>query len=52
MLTNIEVDKTSGNQLLDLQARLAVHTTKQLPPLPTQFTPPSLTVYVTFDYKR
>jgi TonB family protein len=52
MLTNVEVEKTSGNPLLDLESRKAIFTTKQLPPLPKEFTPPALTVYVTFDYKR
>jgi TonB family protein len=52
MLTNVEVEKTSGNPLLDLEARKAIYNTKQLPPLPELFTPPTLTVYVTFDFKR
>jgi TonB family protein len=52
MLTNVEIDKTSGNPLLDLESRKAVLTTRQLPPLPEQFDRPTLTVYLTFDYKR
>jgi protein TonB len=52
MLTNIEVEKTSGNDLLDLQSRVAIHNTRQLPPLPAQFDKPTLTVYLTFDYMR
>jgi protein TonB len=52
MLTNVEVDKSSGNPLLDLEARKAVLNTKQLPALPDQFDRPTLTVYLTFDYKR
>jgi protein TonB len=52
MLTNVEVDRSSGNPLLDLEARKAVLNTKQLPPLPDQFDRPTLTVYLTFDYKR
>jgi TonB family protein len=52
MLTNVEVEKTSGNPLLDLESRRAVLHTRQLPPLPEQFNRPTLTVEVTFDYKR
>jgi TonB family protein len=52
MLTNVEVAKTSNNPLLDLASRLAVLNTRQLPPLPTQFDRPTLTVDLTFDYKR
>ena len=52
MLTNVEVDKSSGNPLLDLEARKAVLNTRQLPPLPDPFDRPTLTVYLTFDYKR
>ena len=52
MLTNVEVEKTSGNPLLDLESRKAVLTTKQLQALPAQFDRQTLTVYLTFDYKR
>jgi TonB family protein len=52
MLTNVEVFKSSSNPLLDLESRRAVLNTRQLPPLPEQFTRPTLTVYLTFDYKR
>jgi protein TonB len=52
MLTNVEIEKTSGNPLLDLESRKAVLTTRQLSPLPAQFDRPTLTVYLTFDYKR
>ena len=52
MLTNVEIDKTSGNPLLDLESRKAVLRTQQLPPLPEQFDRPTLTVSLTFDYKR
>jgi TonB family protein len=52
MLVNVEVEKSSGNPLLDLESRRAVHNTRQLPPLPTQFDRPQLTVYLTFDYIR
>ena len=52
MLTNVEVEKTSGNPLLDLESRRAVLDTRQLPPLPDRVHRPTLTVYLTFDYKR
>jgi protein TonB len=52
VLTAVSVDRSSGNPLLDLESRKAVLFTKQLPPLPDQFTRPTLTVYLTFEYKR
>jgi TonB family protein len=52
MLTNVEVEKTSGNPLLDLESRRSVLSVTRLPPLPEQFTRPSLTVYLLFEYKR
>ncbi len=52
VLTNVEVSKTSGNPLLDLESRRAVLSTARLPPLPDQFTRPTLTVYLIFEYKR
>ena len=51
-LVNVEVEKTSGNPLLDLESRRAVYNTRQLPALPAQFDKPTLTVYLTFDYLR
>ena len=52
MLTNVEVEEPSGQAMLDLESRRAVLLTRQLPPLPPEFTPPSLTVHVTFTYKQ
>jgi protein TonB len=52
MLANVEVEKSSGNPLLDLESRRSVLNTRQLPPLPAQFDRPTLTVYLTFDYLR
>ena len=52
VLTNVVLEKTSGQDLLDLEARRAVHNTAQLPPLPREFTEPSLTVHLTFNFKR
>jgi TonB family protein len=52
VLTQVELEKTSGQALLDMEARRAVLNTKQLPPLPREFTEPHLTVYLTFDFQR
>jgi TonB family protein len=52
MLTAIDVEKTSGIQMLDLASVRAVSRTRQLPPLPREFTRPTLTVYVIFEYER
>jgi TonB family protein len=52
MLTNVELEKSSGQELLDLEARRAVIRTMQLAPLPREFTEPSLTVHLTFDFQR
>lgn len=51
-LANVEVEKSSTNSLLDLESRRAVLMTRQLPPLPAQFTEPTLTVHLQFDYRR
>ena len=52
MLTNVTVEKSSGNPLLDLESRRAVLATQKIPPLPDQYTRPNLMVYLTFEYKR
>jgi TonB family protein len=52
MLTQVEVSKSSGNPLLDLESRRAVLNTQRLPPLPAQYTPPTLSVDLIFEYKR
>jgi len=52
MLTAVSVDKTSNNPLLDLESRRAILVTAQVPPLPERFTRPTLTVILTFEYKR
>jgi TonB family protein len=52
MLTNVEVEDASGQAMLDLESRRAVLMTRQLPPLPREFTPSNLTVHMTFNYKR
>jgi TonB family protein len=52
MLTNVAIEKTSNNPLLDLESRRAVLATQRLQPLPDRYTNPSLTIYLTFEYKR
>jgi TonB family protein len=52
MLTQIELEQSSGQALLDLEARRAVINTRQLPPLPREFTEEHLTVHLTFEFKR
>ena len=52
MLTNVELEKSSGQALLDLEARRAVYKTMQLPPLPREFPDSSLTIHLTFDFGR
>jgi protein TonB len=52
MVTQVEVEKPSGQAMLDLESRRAVLTTTQLPPLPREFTEPHLTVHLAFSYRR
>lgn len=52
MLANVELEKSSGQALLDLEARRAVYKTMQLPPLPREFPDNSLTIHLTFDFQR
>jgi protein TonB len=52
MLTQVEVEKPSGQAMLDLESRRAVLMTRQLPPLPAEFTEPHLTVHLAFNYRR
>jgi TonB family protein len=51
-LTNIEVERSSGYFALDQTAQRALLVTRQLPPLPAQFTEPTLTVHLIFRYER
>jgi periplasmic protein TonB len=50
-ITGIEVEKSSGQALLDQAARRAL-TLSTLPPLPREFTERQLTVYLAFEYTR
>ena len=51
-LANVEVEKPSNNPLLDLESRRAVLMTRQVSPLPAEFTEPTLTIHLQFDYRR
>ena len=51
-ITNIEVEVSSGNPVLDLAAQRALINTRTLTPLPSRFTGQQLPVHLTFDYLR
>jgi TonB family protein len=51
-ITNAELEKPSAYQVLNLSAMRAVLGTRQLPPLPAQFSNPTLGVHLQFEYKR
>jgi TonB family protein len=46
------LERSSGYSALDLNALRAVLGTRQLPPLPSAFPNPSLTVHLNFQYRR
>ena len=50
-ITEIAVEQSSGNAILDLNAQRALHVTRQLPSLPAQFPNPTLTVHLDFKYQ-
>jgi TonB family protein len=52
LLTDIQVEKSSGYAALDLLASRALILTRQLPPLPDAFSEPALTVHLIFEYHR
>jgi TonB family protein len=51
-LSDVAVEKTSGNATLDFIATRALRLTQKIPPLPAEYTNPSLTVHLTFEYQR
>ena len=51
-IEDVGVQRGSGYVALDLSAQRAVLLTRQLPPLPSAFTEDSLTVRLTFEYRR
>ena len=52
MIVGAELERSSGQDLLDLEARRAVLKTVQVSALPPEFTEASLTVHLIFDFKR
>ena len=52
LITDIEVEVSSGNPVLDLAAQRALINTKTLAPLPSGFSGPQLPVHLTFEYVR
>ena len=51
-LTDIQVSRSSGNQMLDFLAQRAMLAVRQLPPLPAEYTNPTLVVNLDFEYQR
>jgi TonB family protein len=51
-ITEVAVEQPSGYFALDQTAQRALLLTRQLPPLPSQFTEPQLTVHLVFRYQR
>lgn len=49
-ITDVTVEQSAG-PFLDLASRRALEQTNRLPPLPSAFTPPRLTVHLSFEYK-
>lgn len=51
-ITDTAVERSSGDPTLDLRAQRAVVNTRQLPPLPAGYNNQSLTMHLTFEYRR
>ena len=51
-LTDVALEQSSGAALLDLESQRALLKTRQLPALPRDFTNPTLTVHLIFEYHR
>ena len=52
IITDVELERSSGYAALDLESQRALLLTRQLPALPTQFTDSKLTVHLRFQYQR
>jgi TonB family protein len=50
-IVNTDVEKTSGNPALDAASKRSIVMTRQLPPLPSAFPNPTLTVHLNFRYQ-
>lgn len=51
-ISQLEIEKSSGYFALDQAAQRAMLLTRQLPPLPSQYTEDQLTVHLIFRYQR
>ena len=51
-IADVSVEKPSGYFALDQTAERALLVTRQLPPLPPQYTESQLTVHLVFRYER
>jgi TonB family protein len=51
-MTDVQVERPSGFVALDMAAHRAVLATARVPALPPQFSNPTLTVHLRFDYQR
>jgi TonB family protein len=51
-ITDIALTRSSGYTAHDINAQRALARTRQLAPLPAQFSNPTLGVQLSFDYKR
>ena len=51
-LSSVQVEKGSGNPMLDLESQRALLKTRVLPTLPREFTENTLTVHLGFEYQR
>jgi TonB family protein len=51
-IVDLAVEQTSGNQTLDFIATRALRLTQKVPPLPPEYTNPTLRVHLTFEYQR
>ena len=52
LIDRVQVERSSGFQVLDMSAQRALLLTARLPPLPTPFPNPDLTVHIRFEYQR
>jgi TonB family protein len=51
-ITDVQVEKSSGNPVLDLASQRALISTKRLAPLPAAFSERQLSVHLDFVYER
>ncbi|MDE3154291.1 MAG: TonB family protein [Acidobacteriota bacterium] len=52
LITDVQLERSSGYLALDMAAQRAVMDTRQLPPLPAEFPNPTLTVHLNFQYQQ